>query len=136
MGMESDQEIVQMVGRDPRFSASLLPSMEASVIATCFFFHVILFNLWFWWTLICEASYLSIERLIYFQECISEGVTTRQEALDYLEAKVQYFIPLRELFKKFPVEWFTYCPLKKLPRKQNRFTALSKRALSSVLKGP
>uniref|UniRef100_M4E8I4 DNA-directed RNA polymerase subunit beta n=1 Tax=Brassica campestris TaxID=3711 RepID=M4E8I4_BRACM len=61
MGMESDQEIVQMVGRDPRFSASLLPSMEASVIATCFFFH----------------------------ECISEGVTTRQEALDYLEAKVK-----------------------------------------------
>ncbi|RID60551.1 hypothetical protein BRARA_F03700 [Brassica rapa] len=50
MGMESDQEIVQMVGRDPRFSASLLPSME---------------------------------------ECISEGVTTRQEALDYLEAKVK-----------------------------------------------
>lgn len=37
MGMESDQEIVQMVGRDPRFSASLLPSMEASIMATCFF---------------------------------------------------------------------------------------------------
>ncbi|WZY78149.1 hypothetical protein YC2023_024533 [Brassica napus] len=51
MGMESDQEIVQMVGRDPRFSASLLPSMEASI------------------------------------ECISEGVNTRQQALDYLEAK-------------------------------------------------
>ncbi|XP_013621533.1 PREDICTED: DNA-directed RNA polymerase III subunit rpc2-like isoform X2 [Brassica oleracea var. oleracea] len=50
MGMESDQEIVQMVGRDPRFSASLLPSME---------------------------------------ECISEGVNTRQQALDYLEAKVK-----------------------------------------------
>ncbi|CAF1919240.1 unnamed protein product [Brassica napus] len=53
MGMESDQEIVQMVGRDPRFSASLLPSMEASI------------------------------------ECISEGVNTRQQALDYLEAKVK-----------------------------------------------
>ncbi|CDY36697.1 BnaC02g31180D [Brassica napus] len=52
MGMESDQEIVQMVGRDPRFSASLLPSMEASI------------------------------------ECISEGVNTRQQALDYLEAKL------------------------------------------------
>ncbi|KAL0874160.1 hypothetical protein Bca101_023865 [Brassica carinata] len=50
MGMESDQEIVQMVGRDPRFSASLLPSME---------------------------------------ECISEGVNTRQQALDYLETKVK-----------------------------------------------
>ncbi|CAN7102631.1 unnamed protein product [Brassica rapa subsp. narinosa] len=61
MGMESDQEIVQMVGRDPRFSASLLPSMEASIMATYFCFH----------------------------ECISEGVTTRQEALDYLEAKVK-----------------------------------------------
>jgi len=34
--MESDQEIVQMVGRDPRFSASLLPSIEASTIAPCF----------------------------------------------------------------------------------------------------
>ena len=28
MGMESDQEVVQMVGRDPRFSALLLPSIE------------------------------------------------------------------------------------------------------------
>ncbi|XP_058188586.1 DNA-directed RNA polymerase III subunit 2 [Rhododendron vialii] len=28
MGMESDQEIVQMVGRDPRYSALLLPSIE------------------------------------------------------------------------------------------------------------
>ncbi|EOA12810.1 hypothetical protein CARUB_v10025768mg [Capsella rubella] len=50
MGMESDQEIVQMVGRDPRFSASLLPSIE---------------------------------------ECVSEGVNTQKQALDYLEAKVK-----------------------------------------------
>ncbi|XP_050232064.1 DNA-directed RNA polymerase III subunit 2 isoform X2 [Mercurialis annua] len=28
MGMESDQEVVQMVGRDPRYSALLLPSFE------------------------------------------------------------------------------------------------------------
>lgn len=28
MGMESDQEVVQMVGRDPRFSSLLLPSIE------------------------------------------------------------------------------------------------------------
>lgn len=28
MGMESDQEVVQMVGRDPRYSALLLPSIE------------------------------------------------------------------------------------------------------------
>ncbi|KAM3288805.1 hypothetical protein P3S67_022235 [Capsicum chacoense] len=28
MGMESDQEVVQMLGRDPRFSALLLPSIE------------------------------------------------------------------------------------------------------------
>ncbi|KAK2643847.1 hypothetical protein Ddye_019042 [Dipteronia dyeriana] len=28
MGMESDQEVVQMIGRDPRFSALLLPSIE------------------------------------------------------------------------------------------------------------
>ncbi|GMY19901.1 DNA-directed RNA polymerase III subunit 2 isoform X2 [Fagus crenata] len=30
MGMESDQEVVQMVGRDPRYSAVLLPSIERS----------------------------------------------------------------------------------------------------------
>lgn len=28
LGMESDQEVVQMVGRDPRFSDLLLPSIE------------------------------------------------------------------------------------------------------------
>lgn len=28
MGIESDQEVVQMVGRDPRYSALLLPSIE------------------------------------------------------------------------------------------------------------
>ncbi|CAB4268367.1 unnamed protein product [Prunus armeniaca] len=28
MGMESDQEVVQMVGRDPRYSALLMPSIE------------------------------------------------------------------------------------------------------------
>lgn len=28
MGMESDQEVVQLVGRDPRYSALLLPSIE------------------------------------------------------------------------------------------------------------
>uniref|UniRef100_A0A2P2MNC6 DNA-directed RNA polymerase n=1 Tax=Rhizophora mucronata TaxID=61149 RepID=A0A2P2MNC6_RHIMU len=28
MGMESDQEVVQMVGRDPQYSAMLLPSIE------------------------------------------------------------------------------------------------------------
>lgn len=28
MGMESDQEVVQMIGRDPRYSEMLLPSIE------------------------------------------------------------------------------------------------------------
>ncbi|KAL1537737.1 DNA-directed RNA polymerase III subunit 2 [Salvia divinorum] len=31
MGMESDQEVVQMIGRDPRYSELLLPSIEDSV---------------------------------------------------------------------------------------------------------
>ncbi|XP_065631564.1 DNA-directed RNA polymerase III subunit 2, partial [Quercus suber] len=31
MGMESDQEVVQMVGRDPRYSAVLLPSIEVAI---------------------------------------------------------------------------------------------------------
>ncbi|CAK9177222.1 unnamed protein product [Ilex paraguariensis] len=30
MGMESDQEVVQMVGRDPRYGALLLPSIEVN----------------------------------------------------------------------------------------------------------
>lgn len=30
MGMESDQEVVQMLGRDPQYAALLLPSIEVS----------------------------------------------------------------------------------------------------------
>lgn len=30
MGMESVQEVVQMVGRDPRYGALLLPSIEVA----------------------------------------------------------------------------------------------------------
>ena len=30
MGMESIQEVVQMVGRDPRYGALLLPSIEVA----------------------------------------------------------------------------------------------------------
>lgn len=33
MGMESDQEVVQMIGRDPRYSALLLPSIEVQYLA-------------------------------------------------------------------------------------------------------
>ena len=32
MGMESDQEVVQMVGRDPRYSGLLLPSIQVKVV--------------------------------------------------------------------------------------------------------
>jgi DNA-directed RNA polymerase III subunit RPC2 len=32
VGMESDQEVVQMVGRDPRYSVLLLPSIEVSIM--------------------------------------------------------------------------------------------------------
>ncbi|KAF3434232.1 hypothetical protein FNV43_RR25335 [Rhamnella rubrinervis] len=50
MGMESDQEVVQMVGRDPRYSALLMPSIE---------------------------------------ECgKKEGIYTKEQALDYLESKL------------------------------------------------
>lgn len=34
MGMESDQEIIQMVGRDPRYSSLLLPSFEVIYMYT------------------------------------------------------------------------------------------------------
>lgn len=30
MGMTSDQEVVQMVGRDPRYGALLMPSIEVN----------------------------------------------------------------------------------------------------------
>lgn len=36
MGMESDQEVTQMVGRDPRYSFLLLPSIEVINVHTCY----------------------------------------------------------------------------------------------------
>ena len=30
MGMEADQEVVQMLGRDPQYASLLLPSIEVS----------------------------------------------------------------------------------------------------------
>ncbi|KAK4795697.1 hypothetical protein SAY86_028023 [Trapa natans] len=50
MGMECDQEVVQMIGRDPRYGALLLPSIE---------------------------------------ECVSLGIHTQPQALEYLEGKVK-----------------------------------------------
>lgn len=35
MGMESDQEVTQMVGRDPRYSYLLLASFEVINVHTC-----------------------------------------------------------------------------------------------------
>ena len=32
MGMQSDQEVVQMIGRDPRYGYLLLPSIEVIFI--------------------------------------------------------------------------------------------------------
>jgi len=49
MGMESDQEVVQMVGRDPRYGDLLFPSV---------------------------------------QECASERIYTQQQALQYMDEKV------------------------------------------------
>jgi len=37
MGMQSDQEVTQMVGRDPRYSYLLLPSFEVIIVHTCYF---------------------------------------------------------------------------------------------------
>jgi DNA-directed RNA polymerase III subunit RPC2 len=50
MGMESDQEVVQMVGRDPRYGDLLFPSI---------------------------------------QECASERIYTQQQALQYMDEKLQ-----------------------------------------------
>ena len=32
MGMESDQEVVQMLGRDPIYATLLMPSIEVKII--------------------------------------------------------------------------------------------------------
>ncbi|KAF4400699.1 hypothetical protein G4B88_001254 [Cannabis sativa] len=53
MGMQSDQEVVQMLGRDPRYSGLLMPSIE---------------------------------------ECVKEGIYTKEQALEYLESKVKKFM--------------------------------------------
>lgn len=46
MGMESIQEIVQMVGRDPRYGALLLPSIEvANCAKTLLFLEVCIYIL-------------------------------------------------------------------------------------------
>ncbi|TYI53442.1 hypothetical protein E1A91_D11G004500v1 [Gossypium mustelinum] len=65
MGMESDQEVIQMVGADPCYSALLLPSIE---------------------------------------ECARIDIYTQEQALAYLDTKVQYslelgaFLILRDIF--------------------------------------
>ncbi|XP_019413639.1 PREDICTED: DNA-directed RNA polymerase III subunit 2 isoform X1 [Lupinus angustifolius] len=61
MGMESDQEVVQMVGRDPRYSLLLLPSIE---------------------------------------ECSKSGVYTREQALEYLDSKVNSPMYANSSFEK------------------------------------
>lgn len=44
MGMESDQEVVQMVGRDPRYSDLLLPSIEVNNMPTICFWIFLAFS--------------------------------------------------------------------------------------------
>jgi len=36
LGMESDQEVIQMIGRDPQYSFLLLPSIEVITVQTCY----------------------------------------------------------------------------------------------------
>ena len=73
MGMESDQEIVQLVGRDPRYAGILAPSLQVSPILSCG----------------C-LDYLNFVStcLCWFQECSSLGVFTENQALEYLGTKV------------------------------------------------
>ncbi|KAL3630258.1 DNA-directed RNA polymerase III subunit 2 [Castilleja foliolosa] len=52
MGMESHQEVVQMIGRDPQYSELLLPSIE---------------------------------------DCVKDGVHTKNQALEFLEQKVKKY---------------------------------------------
>ncbi|THG07821.1 hypothetical protein TEA_002046 [Camellia sinensis var. sinensis] len=69
MGMESDQEVVQMLGRDPRFGALLLPSIE--VIFVDSFVYVSIFVL----------------PILQDLECASNDVYTQHQALEFLEKK-------------------------------------------------
>ncbi|XP_040936347.1 DNA-directed RNA polymerase III subunit 2 [Gossypium hirsutum] len=78
LGMESDQEVMQMVGADPCYSALLLPSIE---------------------------------------ECAHIGIYTQEQALAYLDTKVQYslergaFLILRDIFLvNVPVRCNNFCP--------------------------
>ncbi|KAF4377928.1 hypothetical protein F8388_018529 [Cannabis sativa] len=65
MGMQSDQEVVQMLGRDPRYSGLLMPSIEVH-------------------------GKTNIQPIIYYLdnlECVKEGIYTKEQALEYLESK-------------------------------------------------
>ncbi|MBA0697314.1 hypothetical protein Goari_020860, partial [Gossypium aridum] len=91
MGMESDQEVVQMLGRDPRFSALLLPSIERSYAdhgevlypsqgfsRKLTSFHALLLGSWL---------LLSGRDMYLTWECAGIGVYTKEQALAYLDTK-------------------------------------------------
>ena len=114
MGMESDQEVVQMVGRDPRYGDLLFPSIQVLLLddktdtipmtvyldlefVLCFkysftpLFHVIL-------NCMLYLLYFRLSKcFLLSQECASERIYTQQQALQYMDEKVKFQIKKHNL---------------------------------------
>ncbi|KAE8659455.1 hypothetical protein F3Y22_tig00116962pilonHSYRG00455 [Hibiscus syriacus] len=92
MGMESDQEVVQMVGRDPRYSALLLPSIEGvSVLCTSLENHILIPVPGF-------VSYWNVQVWAYIPGNKHWRTLIRREFLNYMKAAV--------VFEDFPDFFF------------------------------
>ena len=114
MGMESDQEVVQMVGRDPRYGDLLFPSIQVLllddktdtipmtvyldlefVLSSNILLHC--FSMLFF-TVHCISSIFRLFKcLLLSQECASERIYTQQQALQYMDEKVKFQIKKHNL---------------------------------------
>jgi hypothetical protein len=104
MGMESDQEVVQMVGRDPRYGDLLFPSIQVpflndkmdllSVTLYLDLEFVQCFKYFFCNLFSCHSPYILyfilLTCFLLSQECASERIYTQQQALQYMDEKVRF----------------------------------------------
>ena len=66
--MESDQEVVQMLGRDPRYSALLLPSLEVRIQKVWFRMGIKM-----WYTVFCSSLNWKLLIVLFYMICFSSG---------------------------------------------------------------
>jgi hypothetical protein len=109
MGMESDQEVVQMVGRDPRYGDLLFPSIQVLLLDDKIDTIPLTVYLDLEFVLSFKYSFAPLVHvilhctlyLLYFrlfkcfllsQECASERIYTQQQALQYMDEKVKFQI--------------------------------------------